>query len=252
MSREVRILVTRPEPDAEAFARDLHALGIEAVRQPLLLTRYLACDWDALANAAGVIVTSRNAVRALAQSNRMAAVLHLPLFAVGEETARQARNAGFSDIRTGEGTAEALARHISSEWPRAAPLVHIAGEQRAFPLAEKLRSAGFKVTTIIAYGMAPRTVFDDDIVAMFEAGALDGVVLMSPRTADIYADLCARHGVAEAASAMPIFCLSAQIAQRCRSHEPRTPVFIAERPDRASLLELIEEKAGKAPCANHT
>jgi uroporphyrinogen-III synthase len=252
MSREVRILITRPEPDAEPFARELNALGIEAVCQPLLVTRYLTCDWGALRNAAGVIVTSRNAVRALAQSSHLARAVHLPVFAVGEETEKQARDAGFSDIRTGEGTAEALALRIGREWPQTAPLVHIAGEQRAFPLAEKLGFAGFTVATVIAYSMAPRPAFDDDVIAMFRAGALDGVVLMSPRTADVYADLCARHGINDAASAVPAFCLSAQIAERYRARAPRVPVSIAERPDRASLLELIAKRAGKAPCANHT
>ena len=131
----MRLLVTRPEPDATRQAETLAARGHEPVVAPLLLiepAKDMTLDLD---GAQALIVTSRNALRALASHPDLAASLRLPLFAVGEATAKAATELGFAKVTAGPGTGEELSRLIADTLdPKAGALVHLAGETVAFDL----------------------------------------------------------------------------------------------------------------------
>ena len=68
-----------------------------------------------LEGAQALLVTSRNALSALATHRQLAEALGLPLFAVGEATARAAQGLGFADVTAGPGTGEALAKLVSED-----------------------------------------------------------------------------------------------------------------------------------------
>ncbi len=63
-------------------------------------------DLDA---AQALIVTSRNALRALSAHRHLDKARKLPLFAVGEATAAAARELGFAEVTPGPGTGAGLA-----------------------------------------------------------------------------------------------------------------------------------------------
>ena len=63
---------------------------------------------DADARYGAVIVTSANALRAIAPHLAGSRLLKLPLFAVGENTAAAARDAGFGEVIAAKGDAGAL------------------------------------------------------------------------------------------------------------------------------------------------
>ena len=84
----------------------LAARGHEAVLAPLLLIESEQRRAVELDGAQALLVTSRNALRALASHPELARALALPLFAVGEATARR-RELGFADVTAGPGTGEA-------------------------------------------------------------------------------------------------------------------------------------------------
>src|SRR6185312_12392264 len=111
----MRILVTRPEPDASRQADKLVARGHAAVLAPLLSIEPIANVPLQLKGARAVLVTSRNALSVLAAHHKLAEALALPLFAVGEATARAAQGLGFADVTAGPGTGEALAKLVSEE-----------------------------------------------------------------------------------------------------------------------------------------
>ncbi len=90
----MRLLVTRPEPDAERTAAALRARGHSVVIAPLLRIEPLA---DAAIGAgpwAAVLVTSANIAHAIAGHAKRADLTHLPVFAVGERSAHAMRIAG--------------------------------------------------------------------------------------------------------------------------------------------------------------
>src|SRR3974390_940486 len=86
----MRILITRPVEDAEAIAARLAELGHDTVVAPLLTIRYLDRAVP-LEGVQAILATSANGVRAF---SRLSARRDLPLFAVGPQTAEEARRAG--------------------------------------------------------------------------------------------------------------------------------------------------------------
>ena len=102
------VLVTRPHPDDEATAGALRARGFEVLQAPMLRFEPVPFHDDADARYGAIIVTSANALRAIAPHLAGSRLLKLPLFAVGEHTASAARDAGFSEVMTAKGDAAAL------------------------------------------------------------------------------------------------------------------------------------------------
>jgi len=241
----MRLLVTRPEPDAKRQAETLTALGHDPVVAPLLLIEPVTDVTLGLNGAQALIVTSRNALRALASHPELAASLRLPLFAVGEATAKAATELGFTKVTAGPGTGEELSRLISDTLdPKAGALVHLAGETVAFDLKSELQARGFTIRQPVLYRTVPATRLPESVLSLLRAGKLDGVVLMSPRTAAIFAALVVRHDAVTQASRLDCYCLSAAVAQAVEPLKAR--VIVAARPREEDILALISPEAASS------
>ena len=242
----MRLLVTRPEPDALKLRAVLEDAGHEAVVEPLLSLSFEDADAVDLDGAQALIATSRNALRAIKASRVLAEARQLPLFAVGSATAAEARALGFETVVTGAGTAAELVAQIASVLdPAAGVLVHLAGDTLAHDLAAELEAHGFRVRSTVVYRMRPATTFADTTVEDLAAGGIDGIILMSPRTAAIYARLVARHGLTAAVRTLPHFCLSEAIAQRLQPLGA-VPTRVADAPRLEELLALIDETTAQS------
>jgi uroporphyrinogen-III synthase len=241
----MRLLVTRPEPDATRQAELLAARGHEPVLAPLLVIEPamdVPLEFD---GAQALIVTSRNALRVLATRSDLAKARELPLFAVGEATAKAATDLGFANVTTGPGTGETLARLISDALkPNAGPLVHLSGETIAFDLKSALAAQGFKMRKAILYRAVPAIKLPEGALALLNAGKLDGAILMSPRTAAIFVALIVRHGAVTQASRLDCYCLSAAVAQAVEPLKVR--MIVAARPREEELLALIDSEAASS------
>lgn len=241
----MRILVTRPEPDASRQADKLAAHGHAAVLAPLLAIEPVADVPLQLECAQALLVTSRNALRALAAHRELAEALTLPLFAVGEATAREAQGLGFADVTAGPGTGAALAKLVSQELiPGHGPLVHLAGETLAFDLKAALASQGFVVRQPVLYRAVPAAKLPPEALRLLKEGRLDGTILMSPRTASIFADLLLRQDAVTQARSVVCYCLSEAVA------EALTPfgfaVRVAARPREEDVLALLDSEAASS------
>ena len=225
----------------------LEEAGHEATVEPLLSVSFANAEAIDLDGAQAVVATSRNALRALkASAAAVAEARHLPLFAVGRATAAEARALGFETVVTGAGTAAELVAHIVSVLdPAGGVLVHLAGDALARDLAGELEAHGFRVRQPVVYRMVPATAFADTTVEDLATGAIDGVLLMSPRTAAVYAALVARHSLTAAVRRLPHFCLSEAVARRLQPLGP-VPTRIADAPRLEELLALIDESAAQS------
>jgi len=241
----MRLLVTRPEPDASREAEALGLRGHEAVLAPLLTVEFCGGVPLELDGAQGLIVTSRNALRALAAHPELDAALKLPLLAVGEATARQAQELGFADVTIGPGTGAELAALILDELePTRGPLVHLAGETLAFDLKSALESQGFTVRQPVLYRAVPAPSLPAEALSLLRAGKLDGVILMSPRTAWTLADLLARHGLVTQAKGLVCYCLSEAVAEAVAPLG--FDVRVAARPREEDVLALVDSEAASS------
>ncbi len=239
----MRILVTRPEPDAAEQAAKLSALGHEPVLAPLLRIEFLAPNIN-LAGAGAIVVTSRNALRALASRPALEAALRLPLFAVGEATASAATELGFTNVRRGPGTGAELAEMIAEDFDAGGgAILHLSGETLAFDLQSALAEQGFDMRRSILYRSVPAPDLPPEVLALLQDGELDGVVLMSPRTASTFSALIRRSGAN--AERLICYCLSEAVAQALRPL--RTGIQVARQPNENEVLALIDASRASSP-----
>ena len=241
----MRLLVTRPEPDALKLKALLEDAGHEATVEPLLSVSFEDPDPIDLESVQALIATSRNALRALRSSPALAEARHLPLFAVGKATATEARTMGFETVVTGAGTGAELVGHVVSALDPAAGLVlHLAGDTLAGNLRGELEGHGFRLEQPVVYRMVAARAFSDDAIEQLAMGEIEGVVLMSPRTAAVYAELVRKAGLTATIRPLPHFCLSAAVARRL---EPLGDVVkhVADRPRLEEVLALIDEVAAQ-------
>lgn len=241
----MRLLVTRPEPDALKLGGVLEEMGHEATVEPLLSVSFEGSEPVDLDDAQALIATSRNALRALKAGSVPAHTRTLPLFAVGKATAAEARALGFETVVTGAGTAAELVTHIVSALdPAAGLVVHLAADTLAANLKGELEAHGFRVMQPVVYRMLPAQSLSEETIEQLAMGEIEGVILMSPRTAAVYAALVRKHGLGAAIRPLPHFCLSAAVARRLQPLGTlRTE--IAEAPRLEELLALIDETAAQ-------
>ena len=239
----MRLLVTRPQPDADAQAAVLRALGHDAVIAPVLSVD--VCDPGPIlvSDAQALIVTSRNALRSLETLGLVEEMTPLPLIAVGEATAGLTRELGFEMVTSGPGTAEALVPLIRENCaPAKGPLIYLTGEKAAFDLEAPLEAGGFDVQRRVLYATRPVGTLDRQAIELIRSGALDGVVLMSPATARAYAALVQANDLTEATGRLTHYCLSANVAEGLAGL-PGARSCVADRPTQDDLLALITREA---------
>jgi len=235
----VRLLLTRPTPEAERTANALRARGHDVLLAPMLEIENLpqadfgSGPWSAL------LMTSGNAARALAAHPNRAAVMTLRCFAVGRQTAEAARLAGFKEVVSANGDGGDLARLIAREISdKSLPLLYLAGDDRARDMATELAPAALRLDMVVVYRAVAAERFDAEIVDALKGGALDGALHYSRRSTGIFVTCAREAGVTQSALKLQHFCLSA------RASEPLAEIgaeriFVAARPEEQALLDLI-------------
>jgi len=233
----VRLLLTRPEPDAQRTAAALRAQGHDVITAPLLR---IAPVTDAQIGAGpwtAILITSANAASAVAAHARAAELRALPVFAVGRRSAEAMGAAGFAEVTPADGNVNDLARLVAARLQPAARLLYLAGQDHAGDLAGDLRAYGFAVETTMIYRAIAATGLPP-AAAEALAGGIDGVLHFSRRSAEAYVE-AARTADMVANALKPIhFCLSAQVAEPL-AQAGADDIRVAERPNEAALIALI-------------
>jgi uroporphyrinogen-III synthase len=237
------VLVTRPHPDDEATAGALRARGFEVLQAPMLRFEPVPFHDDADERYGAIIVTSANALRAIAPHLAGSRLLKLPLFAVGEHTASAARDAGFGEVMTAKGDAAALRDLVlasvkTRQLKKAATLLYLAGADLARDLAGELGEKGFTVVTHTTYRMIPASSLPREICDAFVANRIEAVLHYSRRSARAFLDAARSGGVEISALALPQCCISSAVASILRD-AGATQVTAAAEANENALFEAL-------------
>ena len=227
----MRILITRPQAEAERTAARLIALGHEPVIAPVLRIERTE-DTPPSGSFDALIVTSVNAVPALADLEDGRAP---PVFAVGARTAAAVAAEGFADVRAGGGGAAALAALIAKSLNPGARLLHIAGRDRKPELALSLAEAGFQIEVWAAYAAQAAKRLPDAARNALRDSRLDAALHYSRRSVTIVLDLVRTADLTHPFLALDHLCLSPDAAAPLREAGGRR-IIAAERPDEEALL----------------
>jgi uroporphyrinogen-III synthase len=229
MARRRTVWITRAEPGASATAERLAGMGFEPVIAPLLELRPVPEVVIELAGVSAIAFTSANAVRAFAErcSERS-----LKVFAVGEATAKAAREWRFKTVLSTNGDVKALAAGVASrrrEIPGA--VLHPGAAEPAGDLKGALAKHGIEVRSLTLYETIPAPVPDAVLAAM---PGFHGVILHSPKAARELARILKSHP----APTLTAWCLSKAVA-RPLAKAGLALVEAAPSPTEEALLSLL-------------
>lgn len=199
------ILVTRPQTEAGATAEKITALGHKAVISSVL--RVEAESFEIPAEDRSIIVTSRNGVRLglpnIEDKDR-------PIFAVGEQTANEAKKLGFTNVTVGPGTAKKLVSQLA-DTDKSQKYTHLCGRDLAFDVADALTGRGFDAESAVTYQTVSNQRLEKDVEDALNEGAIDVALFYSPRTATIFEETVAAYGRSDWLANMDAYCLSTRV-----------------------------------------
>ena len=227
-----RIWVTRASPGAEATAGRLAAMGLEPLVDPLLEVRDLSPPVD-LTNVTALAFTSVNGVAAF---SRLHGDRHRPVFAVGDRTARAAREAGFANVASADGDVEALAALILDQAGRLdGTVLHPCALEPAGDLISPLVAEGLSARSLAVYETLDRDPSPSTLAGL---DGLEAVLLHSPRAARVLSRWIERRP----APGLRALCLSPAVAQPLETLARAgrlSGVTSAPHPNETALLDLL-------------
>jgi uroporphyrinogen-III synthase len=233
----MRVVVTRPLADSERTAAALRARGHEVLMAPLLHVEPVATNFSG--SWGGIIITSANAPGAIAGHAAHDKLTKLPVYAVGQRSADAARQVGFSNVISAGGDVRELVRLIAARRAdAAAPLLYLAGEDRAADLIAELVAHGIAAEMAIVY-RAAAAPFPSALTAALKACEVDAVLHFSKRSAENYVAGARQAGILAQALAVRHLCLAQPIAEPL-SGAGAGSIAVAKRPDEAALIALLE------------
>lgn len=234
-------LVTRPREDSLTLTAELERRGFRVQAEPLLDIQLRSGQPLELDGVQGYLATSANGVRALAANG---APRDLPVWAVGDATARTARELGFSRVESARGDAVTLGRLVAEKVdPAAGSLLHAAGTKLAGDISGTLTALGYQVRRQILYEACTAESLSDATRAALRDGGIALALFFSPRTARTFVTLAADAGCAGMLGGIAAYALSPAVAEALQVLSWRR-ILTAERPEQDSLLACLDANEG--------
>lgn len=228
----MKLLVTRPVEDAQPLAEKLEGLGHEAVIVPLLAIKPREDVVLPDSPFQALCVSSANGLTAKID---LSVFHHVPFFAIGPQSALEARRQGFDHVHDKGGNVEGLVRTICKNLkPEGGPVLYLSGSETTGDLEGKLKSQGFAVMRVIVYDALPCTVTELPPLL----GNADGVLLYSPRTTKLWVAQVQIAGLEDHAKSLQHFCLSANVAANLPQGWAKR---ISRTPDENGMLTLLDQ-----------
>jgi uroporphyrinogen-III synthase len=229
----VLVLVTRPREQAEETAGLLRAAGHEVIIDPVLEIRRLPARLSEDPVTA-IAVTSANAVPALPDLPRL-----LPVFAVGNATARALRSAGCEPAGVAAGDGRDLAQLICSTLRGSGTVLHPCGRDVREGLEEGLAAGGLGYLPLVVYEAVPATDLSEETALALSGGRLGGGLFFSPRSAASWAGLVRAARLIEGVRPMRAACLSEAVAAAL-GDLPFAAIRIAASRDQKALVRCLD------------
>lgn len=233
------IITIRPEPDSSRDVDWLQRYKVPAMSVPVMHVEQKSFNLPDTALFQAIIFTSRHAVAALADLFRPVSLRSLPVYAVGQSTARAARHAGFKQVTCGPGDGKGLLRLVTADlrqdagkvlWPRAS-IVN-------FDIASHLTGFGFSVQQLPVYSMTPTVSHAADLSTRLTACSSAAVVAMSARSMALFSQMLDDRELAGQRKIITVIAGSTPIAAAAGSGW--ADIIVAKAPRRSRILAIAK------------
>jgi uroporphyrinogen-III synthase len=184
------------------------------------------------------LLTSANGLGGIASFARNSQGRGVPIFAVGDVTAKAAREVGFTEVTSARGNVSDLIKLVTARLKPPARLLYVAGAERSGDLAGALREQDFEVDLVVVYRLITARVLPEAAAAALAADNIDAVLHFSRAAAETFLNVASNSNLLAAALKKPIhLCMSEQVAAPLREAGAMR-VQIAARPNEDALLEI--------------
>ncbi len=235
------VLITRPKEDAEVLSHLLNEINI-----PHMIASMVEVKQEAVAapvraalkqaSLQGIILTSRHGAACLPTIDISK---ELPVYTVGDATARAAHDVGFSNVLSPGNTAEALFEYIASHNKTSGgAFFYPHGYDIAFDMEKALSEKSFSVVAASTYNAEKIEALSPHLIHSLTSGDISHVTFFSKRTAQSYQDRILKYGLAEPHQNMTALCIRDSV-EGAISGLPWKELRSANVPSFEAMLELI-------------
>jgi len=224
------VWVTRTAPHNLLTARRLRTAGFDPLVEPVLRVRPTS-PAALIAVPDALVFTSLQGVRL---HRFFPSLASLPVFAVGDHSARFAQLHGYRNVASAAGDVHDLRALIRDRMPPGSRILHMSAARPAGNLLEMLREEGFTARRLCVYETLEASPVDLQWVAG-KLPQIGAILVHSPRSGRHIAEWLSQQMPAWGGMAV---CISAAAA-RAFGEAPGIETIIADRPNEAALLEVL-------------
>jgi len=205
----VHIIITRPKEDSLHLIERLKKLGHSVTHLPVIKIEKLKTNKINLANYKAVIFTSSNAIKFI---NIEKFDLKIKCFCVGSATEFTAKQAGFINTYSSEGTVDSLIELIIRTFEnKSGKLLYLSSEFISEDLDVDLTNAGFTVDRVSNYTTLPIEEIDKVTLDLIKKKSLDAIFVYSSKSAKNLFNLINKYSLLNVVTHSNLMCISENV-----------------------------------------
>lgn len=234
------ILVTRPQPVADEFAQRLRREGFFVYVAPMMEYVEVDAALDGLQRYQALVFTSAQAVQIFSERS---SERQLPVFTVGDATARAATKAGFSHVHSAKGDGDDVVALIREKAASLAlkKILHLCSDDTPADIGRALSPEGIKVIQLQLYKARFIKEFPEDVARALRQKEIDTVTLFSARTAANVVKLMRQKELHGLSATLEAICISARVADELKEL-PWRGIRVANQPHVEAMLEALKNQ----------
>jgi len=205
----LHIVITRPEEDSSNLITRLKKLGHVVTHLPVMKIERLETEKINLKNYKALIFTSSNAIKFL---NVDKLDSKIKCYCVGKVTEFIARQKGFTNTYSSEGTVDSLIELIirTSE-TKSGKLLYLSSEFISRDLDIDLKKAGFSVDRVSNYTTSPIREIDEITLNFLQKKKPDAIFIYSSNSARNLFNLINKYSLINVVTHSNLMCISEKV-----------------------------------------
>ena len=205
----MNIVITRPVEDSSNLMKKLINLGHTVTHLPVIKIKKLETKKINLENYKALIFTSSNAIRFL---NIEKFDLKIKCFCVGNSTELTAKQAGFINTFSSEGTVDSLVELIVQSLDhKSGKLLYLSSEFISKDLDGALINEGYKVERISNYTSIPVETIDNKTLTFLKKNPPEVLFIYSSRSAKSLSNLINKYSLLNVVTHCNLMCISEKV-----------------------------------------
>ena len=205
----MHIIITRPKEDSLFLIERLKKLGHTVTHLPVIKIEELKTQKINFQNYKAVIFTSSNAIKFL---NVGKFDPKIKCYCVGKTTEFAARQAGFLNTFSSEGTVDTLIELIIRSFEnKSGKLLYLSSEFISKDLDIDLTNAGFTIDRVSNYTTLPVEEIDKNIIDLLKKKSPDAIFVYSSKSAKNLFNLINKYSLLNVVTQSNLMCISEKV-----------------------------------------